>query len=122
MLPECADSEFEFAIGVTGSDDVLFTLGVNIFVREYDLGIEGFSCTSVDEASEARLAAFSASEELRYMKLSFGKRFLMDDLPLAEEGPGEPVTLSSAELGVRRKFTFLGVGVGVWAIFIATKP
>ena len=122
MLPECADSGFECAIGVTGSDDVLFTLGVNIFESEYDLGIEGFSCIPVDGASEARLEAFSISEEVRYMKLNFGRRLLMDDLPLAEGGPGEPVILSSVEPGVRRKFTFLGVGVGVEGIFIPTKP
>ena len=95
MLPICTDSRFECAIGVTGSDDVLFTLGVKIFVSEYDLEIKGFSCAPVDEASEARLLAFSTSEEVRYMKLNFGKRFLMDDLPLVEEGPGDPVLLSS---------------------------
>lgn len=55
------------------------------------------------------------------MKLNFGKRFLMDDLPLAEEGPGDPAILSSIEPCDRRKFTFLGVGVGVEGIFIATK-
>lgn len=55
------------------------------------------------------------------MKLNFGKRFRSDDLPLDEEGPGDGVILSSVEPGVRRKFTLLGVGVGVEDIFIATK-
>lgn len=54
------------------------------------------------------------------MKLNFGKRLLMDGLPLDEEGPGDAVTLSSIESGVRRKFTLLGVGIGVESIFIST--
>lgn len=120
-LPPCADSGCERAIGVTGKDDVLLIRGVNSFVRDNDLEMEGFSLAPVDDPSEARLEAFSISEELRYLKLSFGKRAFIDDLPLAEEGPGDPLTLASMEPGVKRKFTFLGVGLGVGGIFIATK-
>ncbi|KAM1099929.1 hypothetical protein ACFX2B_006392 [Malus domestica] len=83
--------------------------------------MEAFSRTPVEEPSEARLEAFSASAVLRYLKLSFGKRDFIDDLPLAEEGPGDPLILPSTEPDVKRKFTFLGVGLGVGGIFIATK-
>ena len=54
------------------------------------------------------------------MKLSFGKRLFKDDLPLVEEGPGDPLILASDGLGVKRKFTFLGVRLGVGGIFIVT--
>lgn len=122
MLPPHADSELEFAIGVTGSEDVLFILGLNIFVRDNVLEIEGFSRGIVDEMSGAKLAVFSTSKvEIRDLKLSLGKRLFKDDLPLDEEGPGEPLALASAELGVKRKFTFLGVGLGVGGIFITTE-
>lgn len=97
--------------GVTGSDEVLFILGVNSFVRDKDLEIEGFSCAPFDEPSRARLATFSMSEELLWMKLNLGNRLLIDDFPLDEDGPGDgdPVILTSEGLCVKRKFTFLGV-------------
>lgn len=115
------DSGFKSKIGVTGRDDVLFILGVNSFVRDNDREIVGFSLVPVAEPSEGKLSAFSTSEEVRYLKLSFGKRPLMDDLPLEEEGPGDPLVLPSVEPGVSKKFTFLGVGLGVGGIFIPTK-
>ena len=55
------------------------------------------------------------------MKLSFGKRVLIDDLPLDEDGPEDPLAIASEEVGVNTKFTFLGVGLDVGGIFIATK-
>ena len=117
LVPPCADSGFEWMMGVTGSDEVLFILGVKIFERDKDLDIEGFSCAPFDEPSRARLATFSTSEELLWIKLNLGKRLLIDDLPLDEDGPGDPdpLILTSEGLGVKRKFTFLGV----WGIFIA---
>lgn len=43
----------------------------------------------------------------------------MEDFPLDEAGPGDAFPLASeGVVGVRRKFTFLGVGVGVGGIFI----
>lgn len=84
--------------------------------------MEGFSRGGpAGDPSKARLTAFSTSEELRFLKLSFGKRDLLHDLPLDEEGPGDALNLASLEPGVRLKFTFLGVGLGVGGIFIATK-
>lgn len=68
--------------------------------------------------------AFSASKlACRCLKLNFGSRFLIDDIPLDEEGPGELFPLESEGLGVNRKFTLLGVGVGVGVggIFICTN-
>lgn len=121
VFPLLVDSGFECKTGVTGRDDVLFILGVNSFVRDNDLEIVGFSRVPVAKPSDAKLSAFSTSEEVRYLKLSFGKRPLMDDLPLDEEGPGDPLVLASVEPGVREKFTFLGVGLGVGGIFIPTN-
>lgn len=121
MLPPRADSALEFATGVTGSDDVCFILGVKIFVSENDLEIEGFS-RSIDEACGGGMAAFSISKvEIRDLKLSLGNKLFKDDLPFDEEGPGEPPALASTELDVGRKFTFLGVGLGVGGILITTE-
>lgn len=95
---------------------------MNSFVRDIDLDMEGFSRGGpAGEPSEAGLTAFSTSEELRFLKLSFGKRDLLQDFPLDEEGPGDPLVLALLDPGVRLKFTFLGVGLGVGGIFIATK-
>lgn len=45
----------------------------------------------------------------------------MEDLPAdEEEGPGDPLTLPSQESGIQRKFTLLGVGVGVIGTFTVT--
>lgn len=94
---------------------------MNIFESDNDLEIDSVSREIVDEPPRARLAAFSLSKvELRFLKLNFGRRLFMDDLPLLE-GPGEPVALVSLGLGVRKKFTFLGVGLGVRGIFILTE-
>lgn len=120
-LPLGVDSGFESIISVTGRDDALFILGVNSFVRDNDLAIAGFSRGPVPDASEAKLAAFSISEEVRDLKLSFGKRAFID-LALEEEGPGDPLVLATVLSGVKRKFTFLGVGLGVvGGILIPTK-
>lgn len=51
------------------------------------------------------------------LKLIFGRRLLKEDLPLVE-GPGDSPILASEGLGVRTKFTLLGVGVGVGGILI----
>lgn len=120
MLPPCVGSELEVSIELTGSDDVLFILGVKIFVSDNDLEIDGFSLGMLYEESGGRLAAFSKSSvEIRDLKLSLGKRFLKDDFPL--DGPGDPQAFTSLELGVKRKFTFLGVGLGDGGIFISTE-
>lgn len=95
---------------------------MNSFVRDNDLAIAGFSRVPAADASDGKFSAFSISEEVRDLKLSFGKRPFMDDLALEEDGPGDPLVLAAAESGVRRKFTFLGVGLGVVdGIFIPTK-
>ena len=120
-LPSVIDSELKCATGVTGKDEVLFMRGVNIFERDQDLDIDGFSCDAVVEEPESRLEALSISVSgfmFRFLKLSFGRRFLMDDFALDEEGPGELFSLESEGLGVNMKFTLLGVGVGVGGIFI----
>lgn len=98
-------------MGVTGNETELFILGVKIFENDHDLDIDGLSCVPEVEETES---ALSASElEPRFLKLNLGRRFRMDDLPRVEEGPEGPYTLESEGLGVRRKFTLLGVGVGV---------
>lgn len=63
---------------------------MNSFVRDKDLEIVGFSRGPGADPSDAKFSAFSTSEEVRYLKLSFGKRLLIDDFPLEEEGPGDP--------------------------------
>lgn len=64
----------------------------------------------------------SELEPPRCLKLNLGSRFLIDVLPLVEEGVDDPYTRESEEVGVRRKFTLLGVGVGVGGgIFICTN-
>lgn len=55
------------------------------------------------------------------MKLSFGKILFTDDLALDEEEVGDPPVLTSVQPGVRKKFTFLGVGLVVSGILIPTK-
>lgn len=89
--------------------------GVNILVRDQDLGMDTFSRDVVAEEPGSISVAFSVSGglELRFLKLNLGNRFLKDDLPLDDKGPGDPFTLGSAALGVKTKFTFFGVGVGV---------
>lgn len=81
--------------------------------------MDNFSCDVVAEEPGSISAAFSVSGlELRFLKLNLGNRFLKDDLPLDDMGPGDPFPLGSAELGVKTKFTFFGVGVGVGNDFI----
>lgn len=107
------DSGFGCSIGVTGKDEVLFTRGVNNLENDQDLDMDTFSSDK---------AAFSVSVfVLRNLKLSFGKRFLMDDLLLHEEGLGNAFALELEELGVKRKFTLFGVGVGVGSILTCTN-
>lgn len=94
---------------------------MNILVSDNDREIEAFSCEAFGDAPSTMLAAFSISlEGLRYKKLNLGKRLLKGDLLLEEEGPGDPLTLALLELefGVKRKFTLLGVGLGVIGIAI----
>lgn len=121
-LSLCEDSLLEFPIGVAGSEDALLDLGVNSFVNDSDLAMEGFSLSPVIEASGSGLVAFSVSAaEFRCMKLILGSKFFMDDLPLEEEGPGDAILfLASFELGVKRKFTLLGVAPGVGGILMMT--
>lgn len=83
--------------------------------------VDIFSSGTMVEASESGKVAFSVSEFiLRNLKLSLGKRFLMDDLPLHEEGLGKAFGLKLEGLGVKRKFTLFGVDVGVESIFTCT--
>lgn len=122
----CTASEVERAMGVTGRDEVLFIRGVNIFVSDQDLEIEeDFSCGIANESPRAWWVgpAFSISElGFWFFNLIFGKRRFMEDFPLDEAGPGDAFPLASeGVVGVRRKFTFLGVGVGVGGIFIWTN-
>nr|GMD62739.1 hypothetical protein Iba_chr12bCG8290 [Ipomoea batatas] len=101
ILPEFnqaypADSvflRFECAIGDTGNDDVLFILGLKIFVTESCLSIEGFSCLP-GEHPRASIAARSMSDVVfRNLKLNLGmKLFTDDDLPLDDES-GDPSSL-----------------------------
>lgn len=119
-IPPWADSGFECKIGVAGKDDVLFILGVKIFVRENVLAIDGFSLIS-GETPSASMAAFSISEfGLRNLKLSLGRRFFMADFPLDVEGPGDTSTMTWLGLGNGEKFTLLGVGIGEGGMFIVT--
>lgn len=120
ILP-LANSGFEWSIGVTGKDDVLFTRGVNNLVNDHELDMDTFSCGTMTEVSESGKVAFSVSEfMLLNLKLSLGKRFLMDDLPLNEEGLGKAFGLELEGLGVKTKFTLFGVGVGVESILTCT--
>lgn len=66
-----------------------------------------------EEPSEAAVEPFSTSDDGREIKFSFGKRLLMDGLPLDVEGPGDLLMEVSTEREVTRKFTLLGVGVGL---------
>ena len=111
---------FECPISSTGNDDVLLILGVNILVRDNDLEIEGFSRWPEEEPSGAAVVPFSISVGGRYLKLNFGKMLLMDDLPFDVEDPGELFIGASTEREVTRKFTLLGVGVGLGVIGILT--
>jgi len=125
-LPPWEDSLLDCLISSSGNDDVLLILGVNILVRDNDLAIEGFSPMPEEETSGAAVFGFSTSAAgVRYLKLSFGSRLLMADFPLDVEGPGEVYVGGSTEREVTRKFTLLGVGVGlelgVGGILIATK-
>lgn len=115
-FPPDTDSELERAIGVTGRDEVLFIRGVNILDKDQDLAIVGFSWGPLG----ATLVVFSPSElEFLYLKLSLGRSCFIADLPLNGEGLGDGLSLVLIDgLGVRRKLTLLGVGVGVGGIFI----
>lgn len=115
MLP-LIDSGFECAIGVTGKDDVLLMRGVNILVSDHDLEMDTFSCGTT-AGPESGMVIFS-SKIIRDFKFSLGKRFLIANFPRDGEGPGDEVILESAVLGVKRKFTLFGVGVGVDGILI----
>lgn len=88
-LPPWEDSLFDCLISSSGNDDALLILGVNILVRDNDLEIEDFSPMPEEEISGAAALGFSISIGVRYLKLSFGSRLLMDDLLLDVEGPGE---------------------------------
>ncbi|OMO65162.1 hypothetical protein COLO4_31479 [Corchorus olitorius] len=88
--------------GCYGSEDVLFILGINIFVSDNVLEMEGFSLTEVLEEDSG--AAFSII--VLCLKLSFGNRLFKVDFPLDEE---DPQALASDGLGITTKFTFLGL-------------
>lgn len=118
LLPQTI-SGFERVRGVTGSDDAFFIVGVNNFVREKDLGIRGLSHDPVDEAPRERIAAFSTSEvEPRNLKLTRGRRLLMDGLTLDVDGPGDICTLVEVGLSIEGEISLMGLVVG--GIFILT--
>lgn len=111
-------SEFEFANSGTGKDDVLFILGVKIFENDHDREIDSLSRVTTVEEPESVLAALSTSDlEPQCLKLNFGRILLMDEIPLVEEG-SDSCSNESEGLGVKKKFTLLGVGVSVGGIFI----
>lgn len=111
FLP-CKDSGFECIIGRTGRDDVLFILDVNSFVNENDLGAEHLSSNPGVEAPTAMMAALSSSEvELRYLKLNRGRRLLLDDTPLEEDGTDDPSILVEAGLIGGREHTPVAMGL-----------
>lgn len=105
----------EWPTGVTGKDDVvLFPRGVNILVNDHDLEKDGGDWIVLT-------TAFSVSETVLFLflKLSFVRRLFFDDLVLDAWVVGDPS--GPEEFGVKLKFTFFGVGVGVGGIFIRTN-
>ena len=92
------------------------------FVSDDALAIRGFSLVSVNELPSAKIAAFSISEVVsRYLKLSFGRRFLKVVILFDEEGTGKSFILPKQGLGMGEKLTLLEV-VGVEGMSILTKP
>lgn len=95
----------------------MFALGLKTFVKDSVLERKGFFSIPADEPPSANIAAFSISEVvLRYLKLNFGRRFLMVDLLFDVEGSGESFILIKLGLGLGEKITLLGVRVGVAGI------
>lgn len=81
---------------------------MKILVNDHVLVIEALCCG----VESILMGPFSESElELLCLKINLGRMFLMDDLPLAD-----PFSLEG--LGVGRKLTLLGVGVGVDGMFM----
>lgn len=81
MFPPCSDSWFDWAIGVTGRDDIFFPLGDDV------LEIIGSCSRSGGEPSSAGMDASSTSEQVLWnLKLSLGIRVLVVDSFLVEEG------------------------------------
>lgn len=111
-FPPWEESGFECAIGVTGNEQAVLALGVNIFENDHDLDMDDGLSIEVVEETESLLAASEVGARCLKPPI-LGRRFRMDDLPRVEEGPGDPYGLESEGLGVSRKFTLLGVGVGV---------
>ena len=83
-------------------------------LKDSVLEIRGFFRATSGEPSSARMAAFPISElvVLRNLKLSLGRRVLIEGLLFDEEGPWEgSFILYKLGLGRGEKFTLLGVGV-----------
>lgn len=123
ILPPCIDSGFEWAIGVTGKDDVLVVRSVKSFVRDNVLEMNGFCFVVSDEPPCASMAAaFSISKVLfRYLKLNFGSKLLMFDLIFDDEGSGGSFIWAKLGLGIGEKITLLGVELGIGGVWIVTK-
>lgn len=104
-------------------DDVLLILGVKIFVSDHDREIVSLSCVATADEHESKLTALSTSEfEPQCLKLNFGIKLLMEGFPLVEEASEDSFSNESQGSGVKRKFTLLGVGVGVGGMFICMSP
>lgn len=71
-LTSCVDFRVEYAIGLTGRDDIFFIWGVIIFVSDHNLLVEGISFGIVYEAHEANLGTSSLSK-LEFWYLSRAK-------------------------------------------------
>ena len=102
-------------------DDALLILGVKILVSDHEREMDSLSCVATVEELESTLTALSTSEfEPRCLKPNFGIKLMIEGFPLAEGGSEDSFGNESLKSGVKRKFTLLGVGIGVGGMFICT--
>ena len=106
--------------GLTGNDDVLLTAGMNNLVKDNDLKTEGFSFCPPENSGACTLCFSLSVAELRDLKLSLGRRFFMDDLPLDNDGLGGINILAEVGVIVLHESTFVEAELGVGGIFILT--
>lgn len=93
---------------------------MNDLVKDNDLNAEGLSF-GASETSEASMVCFSLSVvELQDLKLSFGRRLLMEGLPLDEVGLGDINFLVEVGVHVLHVSALVEVEPGVGGIFILT--